>query len=279
MIRRKFLSPQEATREELSAILGSKLSFAAAEAYKLLRTNLVFALADEQGCRVIGITSSLRSEGKSTTSVNLGYTIAETGQKVLLVESDMRLPTFARRFGIAATPGLSNVLAGWNKVETVIQKSGLHENLFCISSGDIPPNPAELLCSNRMKNFIEEMKEKFDYIILDLPPVTVVSDALIISPFIHGILVVVRQDYSERRLLAQAMRQLKFAKIKILGFVLTGAGSRKAYGRYGKSKKYGQYNSRYGYGASADVASSGKDAVLTPTEEKALDDIIASVKK
>ena len=278
MRRKLFHTRKRSDRPEvLSAVLGSKLSFAAAEAYKLLRTNLVFALADEQGCRVIGVTSSLRNEGKSTTSLNLGYSIAETGKQVLVVEADMRLPTFARRLGIAATPGLSNVLAGWNKAEAVIQKSGLHDNLFSISSGDIPPNPAELLCSNRMKNFMEEMKSRFDYIILDLPPVTVVSDALIVSPFIHGILVVVRQDYSERRLLAQAMRQLRFAKIKILGFVLTGSGTRKAYGRYGTGKSYAQ-NYKYGYGAAVDIAS-GDGTVLTEKEEKALDDIISSVKK
>ena len=98
--------------KEQRAMLGDRLSFAASEAYKLLRTNLTFALPDEQRCRVVGITSASRGEGKSTTSINLAYTIAETGKRVLLVEADMRRPNLARRLAIDPAPGLSNLLAG-----------------------------------------------------------------------------------------------------------------------------------------------------------------------
>lgn len=98
--------------KEQRAMLGDRLSFAASEAYKLLRTNLTFALPDEQRCRVVGITSASRGEGKSTTSINLAYTIAETGKRVLLVEADMRRPNLARRLAIDPAPGLSNLLPG-----------------------------------------------------------------------------------------------------------------------------------------------------------------------
>lgn len=127
--------------KEQRAMLGDRLSFAASEAYKLLRTNLTFALPDEQRCRVVGITSASRSEGKSTTSINLAYTIAETGKRVLLVEADMRRPNLARRLAIDPAPGLSNLLAGLCREGDVIQDVGLLENLKVITSGDVPPNP------------------------------------------------------------------------------------------------------------------------------------------
>ena len=104
---------EKASRRRKQGLLCDELSFAAAESYKLLRTNLLFALPDQE-CRIIGVTSSIRGEGKSTTAVNLAYTLAQTGKKVLLIDGDMRLPTIAQKLDLAATPGLSNLLAGLN---------------------------------------------------------------------------------------------------------------------------------------------------------------------
>lgn len=239
--RQGRLSP----REEANTI-GENLSFAAAEAYKLLRTNIMFALPDEKKCRIIGITSSCSGEGKSTTSLNLANMLAETGAWVLLIEADMRLPTMCRRLNINAAPGLSNLLAGLIAPGEAIQGSGLHKQMRVITSGDIPPNPSELLGSRQMQDVLKDYANDFDFIVLDLPPVTAVSDALVISRLADGMVMVVRQDYASRRMLGEAMRQLQYVQAKVLGFVMTHAHTGSG-GRY-RSKKYGKYGYGYGYG-------------------------------
>lgn len=249
MIFRKKAIPDEEvmTLKEQRAMLGEQLSFAASEAYKLLRANLTFSLPDEQKCRVVGITSATRGEGKSTTAINLAYTIAETGKRVLLVEADMRRPNLARRLGIDATPGLSNLLAGLCREKDVVQDVGLLENLKVITSGDIPPNPSELLGSERMDAVLGTLTGDFDFIIFDLPPVNAVSDGLVVSRLIQGMIVVVRQDYSNRQDLAALLRQLEYLHVKVLGFVMThsavSGGRYGHYGRYGRYGHYGRYDS------------------------------------
>lgn len=234
--------PQLEQRE----LIGDRLNFAASEAYKLLRTNLMFALPDEKKCRVVGLTSSVSGEGKSTTAINLAYSIAQTGKRVLIVEADMRLPTISEKLGLKRNQGLSNLLAGLSSGAEVMQPSGLHDNLWVITAGDIPPNPSELLGSEQMRVTIEVLGKDFDFILVDLPPVNAVSDPLIVSKLVSGMILVVRQDYSSRRLLSDAVRQLEFANAKVLGFVMTGAttGTKK----YGKKNHYGY---GYGYGRSS----------------------------
>ena len=235
MNNRDLMSPEEAKKT-----LGNNLSFAAAEAYKLLRTNLNFSIPNGNGCKIIGVTSALKGEGKSTTSVNIAYTMAQEGGKVLLIECDLRLPTLAKRIQVNAAPGLSNFLVGECTSNDILQKSGIKSNLWVVTAGDIPPNPAELLGSENMKTTIQTLKEYFDVIILDLPPLSAVSDALIVSKLVHGMVLIVRQGYCDRRSIDEAIHQLRFADAKILGFVMTGANTlSKNYKRYGKS--YGYY--------------------------------------
>ena len=224
---------------------GDRLNFAASEAYKLLRTNLTFSMPDEKKkCRIVGVTSAMKGEGKSTTSINLAYTLAETGKKVLLLECDLRLPTMAVRLNLNRSPGLSNLLAGMVQGTEALQKSGLIKNMYVITSGDIPPNPSELLGSDQIKVVLELLSQAFDYIVLDLPPVSIVSDALVISKLTSGMIVVTRQDYCSKRLLADTIRQLRFVNAKILGLVMTGSRSAAKsykYKKYGKGSKYGSY--------------------------------------
>lgn len=220
--------------EDQRRMIGDGLSFAASEAYKLLRTNLMFSLPDESGCQIIGVTSAMRGEGKSTTAINMAYSMAQTGQRVLLLEADLRLPNIAKRLHIASKPGISNLLAGQCKGSEVLQASGLMENLAVIVAGDTPPNPAELLSSKQMKIVVNSLAKSFDVIVVDLPPVNVVSDALIVSKMISGMVVVVRQDFCDRASLAEVVRKLRFAETKILGFVMTGSNvHKKNYKRYG----------------------------------------------
>ena len=238
---RKKNAGKQAIRLSEERTFGAGLSFAAAEAYRLLRTNVLFALPDEGSCRVIGITSALGGEGKSTTSINLAYVLAEAGKRTLLVEADMRLPTVARRLGLEGGYGLSHLLAGLCTGEEAVRPSGLKEILKVLPSGDIPPNPSELLGSAQMKASLAAFARDFDFILLDLPPVGEVSDALVVSQLTSGMLLVVRQDYATRTAVAEAMRQLQYAQAKVLGFVLTCAGGHG--GKYGAYKKSG-----YGYG-------------------------------
>lgn len=227
------------TPEESRKTLGENLSFAAAEAYKLLRTNLNFSLPAVDGCKIIGVTSALKGEGKSTTSVNIAYTMAQSGQKVLLLETDLRLPTLAKRIRVRSKPGLSNLLVGQCSGNEILQKSGLLPNLWVATAGDIPPNPAELLGSKNMELTLKALSDVFDVIIVDLPPVTAVTDAAIVSKLVHGMVIVVRQNYCDRGAVDEAVRQLRFAEAKILGFVMTGADTQsKNYKRYGN---YGDY--------------------------------------
>ena len=223
--------------EEVKNTLTENLSFSASESYKLLRTNLSFSFPDEEGCKIIGITSAINGEGKSTTSINLAYVIAQAGDRVLLLDGDMRLPTIAKKLDIKPAPGLSNILAGQAKCDDVIQQSSLNEHLKIVTAGDIPPNPSELVNSAKMGIVLEELASKFDYIIVDLPPLNMVVDAAIIAKKINGIVLTVRKDCCKRSDVDSAVKQLEFANARLLGFVFTGADSEKrGYKRYGKYK-------------------------------------------
>ena len=238
---------KEKKNAQSQAALGRNMSFGAAEAYKRLRTNLNFSMPDlGDGCKVIGITSALKGEGKSTTAVNLAYTLAQTGKNVLLIECDLRLPTYSKTLHLAPTPGFTNLLIGTADGSQVLQKFETMSTLRIITAGDIPPNPAELLGSKRMRLAVNAMKNAADIIVLDLPPVGEVSDALIVAPLMDGIIVAVRENYCDKRALEQTMRQLQFAEVKVLGFVLTDSQVQHKY--YKKNDK------GYGYEKKMSVA-------------------------
>ena len=231
----------------IRTMYGPNLNFAATEAYKLLRTNIMFSFSETGKGHVVGITSSVQSEGKSSTACNVAYALAESGAKVLLLEGDLRRPSQASKLGLERTPGLTNLLIGKGQFAAMIQQCALSPKLDILTSGDIPPNPSELLASARMEELVEELRGMYDYIILDLPPVTVVSDALAVSKLLDGVVVTVRADHSDRQMLAECMRQLKMVDVRILGFVYREADdSKKRYGyRYKYSKKYYKYYHEY----------------------------------
>ncbi|MBR5774542.1 MAG: CpsD/CapB family tyrosine-protein kinase [Clostridia bacterium] len=230
---------------ETTKTLHRNLEFTAAEQYKLLRTNLKFTLPEGLKCAIIGVTSSIRGEGKSTTAVNLSYVLAESGSKVLLIDGDLRIPSIAKKMGLVSSPGLTDMLMG-RDVNLNVFRSELLDNWYVIPSGDLPPNPSELLGSNRMETFINAMSEIFDYIVIDLPPVNIVSDAVAISKFTAGMVVVIREDYSEKKELEKCFRQLKLSGVKVLGCVMNGAkGGKGSYGRYRKHYKYYRYYSSH----------------------------------
>ena len=234
--------------------LHKNLEFTASEQYKLIRANLDFTLPQDEKCPVIGVTSSMRGEGKSTTAVNLSYVFAEKGSKVLLIDGDLRIPSIAKKMGIDSSPGLADLLRGKGAQLTEFQ-SYLLDSWYILPSGCIPPNPSELLGSNRMASLLNRLREMFDYIIIDLPPVNVVSDAISISSLISGMIVVVREEYAEKKELESCFRQLQLSNVNILGCVMNAAKS--GSGSYGKSRKYKKYK-YYKYAQKDPRGQSGK---------------------
>ena len=213
-------------------ILNKNSSFAAQEAYKTLRTNVRFFLRDER-CKKFCVTSGAPGEGKSITLLNLAISVAEAGDRVLLIDADMRRPAVARLLVEKATPGLSNVLAGLTSCDEAI-RTDMYPNLDILFSGDVPPNPSELLSSDRMQQLIEEMTERYDYILVDTPPVNVVTDASIIANLLDGVLLLVRNNRSKKQDVKRAVDSLRLTGAKVLGFILNGVtlDANKSYGYY-----------------------------------------------
>lgn len=228
-------------------MFGDGMSFAAKEAYKLFRTNLMFALSDVEVDRgyIVGVTSALRGEGKSTTTLNLARVLAEQGKRVVVVEGDLRLPSIRKKLKMRGKSGLSNVLIEkGDPIESVQEyKVGIIDKreigFGLLPAGDIPPNPSELLGSRRMEETLRILAEKYDYVLLDLPPVTAVSDALVATKLVDGVVLVVRNEYSDTNSLNDAIRQLQQVEGKILGFVFTCADSERS--GYRKKYRYRRY--------------------------------------
>jgi capsular exopolysaccharide synthesis family protein len=188
------------------------------EAYRTLRTNIQFSSFDEK-IIVIFVTSSTPGEGKSTTSANLAITMAQNGAKTILVDCDLRKPNIHKLFNLSNTRGLSNLLIEDNGVDKVIQQSGI-EDLHILTSGLKPPNPSELLSSGKMKKFVEMSKKYYDYIILDTPPVGVVTDAQLVSQYSDGGILVTASGQVEIESAIRAKELLEKVNAKILGVVL-----------------------------------------------------------
>ncbi len=242
--KKKAAAPK--SNENSMSIIGSKLNFEGREAYNLLRTNLMFATKrNDRNARVIGITSSAHGEGKSLTVINLAYSIAESGRKVILVECDLRLPTLRKKLNLPRSTGLSNILAGINSEKATLHSDVLIKGLDFVQAGDIPPNPSELLGSKAFTNLIDTLADNYDVILLDLPPIGKVSDALVVSRCTDGLVIVVRNDFTNASELDYTLRQCELVDAKVLGFVYNGSGAKSKKYKYGYGNKYA-----YGYAAS-----------------------------
>lgn len=229
--RRKTLMNNDPWDQDL--MFGPKVNFAVSEAYKLLRANVMYSFSTHNNCHIIGVMSSVRGEGKSTTAANLAYAFAEADKKTLLIEADLRLPTIAEKLDLNSMPGLTDMLVMYEKLGNVLQRCKYSNNMDIITAGRFTPNPSELLGSPLMKELFDELRKHYEYIVIDLPPVTAVSDALVISKLLDGVVMVVRRNYVTRNELADAMRQLKLVGVRILGFAYRGMSSErgKAYGK------------------------------------------------
>ncbi|WP_411169799.1 CpsD/CapB family tyrosine-protein kinase [Clostridium sp. MB05] len=202
----------------------------AAETYRTLRTNIQYSSFDKE-YRVIMVTSSEPGEGKSTTSGNLALCLAQGDKKVILIDCDLRKPSIHKKFRISNIIGLSDVIIGKEDLTTAMHR--YNKNLVILTSGKIPPNPSEMLSSKSMTNLIENLKENFDYIILDTPPVQAVTDSQILSTKADGTILVVRAEKTKKDSVQNAVSLLKKVNAHVIGTVLNGVdNSRNKYYYY-----------------------------------------------
>ncbi|HET9440831.1 MAG TPA: polysaccharide biosynthesis tyrosine autokinase [Longimicrobiales bacterium] len=207
-----------------------------AEAYRKLRTNLRFVRAERP--RAIAVTSPSPEEGKSVTAANLALAIAQQGQTVLIVDADLRRPVQHEIFEMERAPGLSDALVGLVQPLAAAQPYQAMPNVYVMTCGTEAPNPAELLGSESFVRFLHQMLEKFDTVIIDTPPVNLVTDAAVIGSVCDGVLIVAEAGRTDRSVLANAVNELRHARGSVLGIVLNRAGAGTRYGKYGR---YGGY--------------------------------------
>ncbi len=229
--------------------MDSTLKFRVEESYKSIRANIMFSIM-KKGCKTIVVSSAVPNEGKTTTTVNLAISFAQAEQKVLLIDGDLRKPKIHNYFSIPNAPGLTNYLGdkvSSSNAKKVSLLNVIHateyKNLFMLSAGTIPPNPAELLGSEPMAEFIKEIGNDFDYIIIDTPPINVVSDALPLIREADGAVLVVRSNKTTHPEIQKAIASLEFIDAKILGFIVNSVDS-DSKGKYGYSGGY-RYDNRY----------------------------------
>ena len=220
-------------------IVEKKPKSVAAEAYRSLRTNIQYSSFDNK-YQTLVVTSANPDEGKTTVAGNLALALAQGESKVLLVDCDMRRPSIHKTFKISNTYGISDLLVGNKKLESVANK--YNDNLSIVPAGKIPPNPAEMLASKAMTAFLEEMKNYFDYIVLDTPPLQAVTDAQVLSTKVDGSLIVVRAGVTKKDAVHNAVSIINKVNGNIIGTVLNGAdNSKDKYYYY-----YGDEDSRTG---------------------------------
>ena len=199
-----------------------------AEAYRSFRTNIQFAGIRDK-TKIFLISSSLKGEGKTTTSANLGITLAHLGNRALLIDADMRNPMVHAIFGRDKEPGLSNFIGGGMSLDQVVVPSGI-PNLDLICSGPIPPNPSELLSSRRVPDLIAAVRDRYDLVIFDTPPIIAVTDAAVLSPHVHGVFLVIKAGQTSKRICMRAKTLFEKVNANLLGAVMNNIKADSSYG-------------------------------------------------
>lgn len=215
-----------------------------AESYRSLRTNIQYSSIDKQ-VKTLVVTSSNAGEGKSTVAGNLAYTFFQGGKRVLIIDCDLRKPSLHRKFNVSNEVGLTDVLVGTSELNKVMRK--IDDNLYLLTTGTLPPNPAEIIGSNTMENFLEECKINFDYIILDTPPILPVTDSKLLAIKADATVLVVRSEISKLKHVSQAFKELGKVNANVIGTILNDVevhSERLYYNNSTKSKKSKIYSLR-----------------------------------
>ena len=222
----KNKNPKEVAYEDKNInAVGRTVPFAVVEAYKTIRTNLMFLLSQTKS-RTFAVSSSVPGEGKSSCAVNLAIAFSQLEKKVLLVDADLRKPSVYRKLHLQNTKGLSSVLVGFCGFNDAVVSINPHFDVLV--SGPTPPNPSELVASDNMTELLESLRDYYDYIIIDTPPVNVVSDAILLAPKVEGVLMVVQDRKTTHDLFKKSINSLKISNVRLLGVVLNGSSDRRA---------------------------------------------------
>ncbi|HHV76820.1 MAG TPA: CpsD/CapB family tyrosine-protein kinase [Syntrophothermus lipocalidus] len=216
--RRRKKRRQPNTERELVTISDARSPMA--EAFRTIRTNIHYASVDRE-LKTLLVTSPQPTEGKSTTASNLAVVMAQAGQKTLLVDCDFRRPTVHRIFNLPNTQGLTNLIAEDAPLEGMVTNSVV-DNLYVLTCGPIPPNPAEMLASAKMQKFLETVAADYDKVIIDSPPTGAVTDALILSSMVDGVILVVKSGETVIQAAKDAKEKLTNANAHILGVIING---------------------------------------------------------
>ncbi|MEP7011998.1 MAG: polysaccharide biosynthesis tyrosine autokinase [Acidobacteriota bacterium] len=227
-------------REQIELVPHDRPRSPISEVYRSLRTSLLLSTAEE--LKVIAVTSATAGEGKTATTSNLGVVLAQLGRRVLIVDADLRKPRMHQVFKVSNRTGLVNQLTGVVEPDAVFAETGI-PNLWLIPSGPIPPNPSELLSSDRMREWLNAMRARFDYVIIDTPPSLAVTDATIVGALSDGLVLTFRAGKVTREDAKDCAERLRMAELRILGVVLNRHRSEAA--RYGRKTRY--YESYGGY--------------------------------
>ena len=252
-------------RAQTKLVTTSASGSPAAEAYRSLRTNLQFISRDGT-VRVISVTSPHAGEGKTTTVANIATTLALTGKRVMALSADLRKPRLHRFFGLSNDEGLSSVLAGQAQLAEVARRVEGLDSLRIVTSGPVPPNPAELLSSDAMESLLTQLRSMADYVVIDTPPVLVVSDAMIVAPRVDGVVVVVDADTTTGGAASHTIDQLEQVGGNVIGSVLNRFDPSKAryYAYAGKYAYAYRYHYRHEDSGAGDQGSNGKDRRAAP---------------
>lgn len=206
-----------------------------AEEFRSIRTNIQYSNLDKK-IKTIVVTSTTKDEGKTTIATNLAVNFSKIENKrVLIIDCDLRNPSVYKEFGISNSNGLTDLLVEEKDLSNYIKETKIN-NLHILTVGSIPPNPSEMLSSNRMKVFMEKVREEYDYVFIDTPPIGMVTDAGILSAFLDGIIIVVKSDLVDIKDLQESKKKLVSVNANILGVILNG----------NKVKKDDYYYSYYG---------------------------------
>ena len=234
--RRKLAENNGFSKSDPKKILCQNSPFAVKEAYNAIRTNLLFTQQGEK-CPIFVVTSPTANNGKTINSINLAVSFAQMGKRTLLIDADMRNPTIHRMFSISVKNGLSEILAGLTD-NISVSKTDV-ENLSVLTAGKIPPNHAELLSSARMDKLLEFVKEHYDCVFIDTPPINLVTDSTIFAQKVTGYIVIVKTDTTNTHDVKTTVTNIEQIDGNILGFILNDVNSEK--------KKYYSYYRKYNY--------------------------------
>lgn len=232
--------------EGINLIAHNDLKNPATEAYRVIRTSIQFAQAGKE-LKTLAVTSCTPNNGKSMTAANLAVVLTQAGKSVLLIDCDMRNPTVHKNFNLSNKVGLSSCISMGTALSDAVQKTSI-EGLYALTGGVIPPNPSELLGSEQMKNVLQRAKEQYDYVLIDTPPVMPVTDALIVSRFVDGMIFVIASAEIKVEMARDVKNQLVNAGANILGVVLNKVRSEHHGYGYGYYYYYGSKEASNGEG-------------------------------